>query len=260
VVTNPATATLEIINLDDSSEGAAGSPTQNVEQPQVSPAPASAAMMTQTQLASSGQALRGPGSAVRLDHLSVTYPGVQSNWHVNWQAKDLNCVYPYDAEMMAKVGEVGCLEVGSVMMARCLAIMQYHRRAAEERINLRDRVEDLEQKGDHLTEEKVKLSQEVHGLRQTVSDRHSMLAEKEMQLLHFKGLCECREAELTQCRDKLIRLEQGIKNAEVRVTELHASVARLETEMTKKEATWDSEKAQLEKPASRYMRMVFSRP
>jgi len=84
----------------------------------------------------------------------VTSPGVQSNWHVNQQAKDLSQVYPYDADLMAKVGKVGCFEAGSIMMARCLALMQYHRHTAEEKVGLRDQLAGMEQKVEQVTKAK----------------------------------------------------------------------------------------------------------
>lgn len=70
---------------------------------------------------------RGDQAGYRLDHLSITYPSVQSNWHVNWQAKDL-----------------GSLEAGSIMLARCLALMQHCRCAADRRSGLLYKLVDLE--------------------------------------------------------------------------------------------------------------------
>jgi len=104
-----------------SPEGGPGSPARRGE-------PIFTDMAAHIPSSSAGQASQGPGPAIRLDHLSITHLGVQSNWHVERKAKNLTNVYPYDAELMSKVGEVGCFEAGSVMLARCLALMQYHRR------------------------------------------------------------------------------------------------------------------------------------
>jgi len=117
-------ANLEVINLDGSPDGGPGSPACRGE-------PTFTDMAAHIPSSSMGQSSRGPGPAIRLDHLSITYPGVQSNWYVERKAKDLTSVYPYDAELMSKVGEVGCFEAGSVMLARCLALMQHHRRAVK---------------------------------------------------------------------------------------------------------------------------------
>lgn len=173
----------EVINLDDSSEGGVGSLVPRAEQPRITASQTFSEMVTHTQPSPLGQASRGPGPAVRLDHLSITYPGVSSNWHVNRQAKDLGTVYPYDAELMLKVGEVCYLEASCVMMARCMAIMEYHCRASEERVSLHGRLIDLEQKVDHLTKEKEKVEQEVLNLKKAKADKDSMLAEKEVQLV-----------------------------------------------------------------------------
>jgi len=53
---------------------------------------------------------------------------------------------------MAKIGEVGCFEAGRVMMARCLAIMQYHRRTTEEIFGLCDQLAELKRKVVELTQ------------------------------------------------------------------------------------------------------------
>jgi len=84
--------TSEVINLESSSKGAPASPQptdQNL------PKAIQSDVVIRASFSSSGP--------VTLDHLSVTSPGVQSNWHVNRQAKDLSQVYPYDADLMAKV-------------------------------------------------------------------------------------------------------------------------------------------------------------
>ena len=78
-----------------------------------------------------------PNSWAFLLCFELLCPGVQSNRHVARQAKGVSCVYPYDAELMNKVGEVGCLEAGAVMLVRCLSIVQHQRRAAEGRSRLR---------------------------------------------------------------------------------------------------------------------------
>lgn len=125
----------EVINLEGSPEGGPVSPPRPGQ-------PQSKVVRLQTDMVT-----RAPSTSlgpVRLDHLSVTTPGIQSNWHVNRQAKGLSQVYPYNVGLMAKVGEVGCFEADSIMMARCLALMQYHRGIAEEKVSLRARLADLE--------------------------------------------------------------------------------------------------------------------
>jgi len=155
----------KVINLEGSSEGGVGSPPgQDVGNPQTN-------MITRAPPTSSGP--------VRPNHLSVTTPGVQSNWHVNRQAKDLSQVYPYDVELMAKVGGVGCFEADSIMMARCLTIMQYHRRVVEEEISLHGRLTGLEQQVESLMKTKEILEQAVLDLRKVNADKESVLATKE---------------------------------------------------------------------------------
>lgn len=68
---------------------------------------------------------RSSGPKPRLDHLTVTFPGLQSHWNVNRKAKDLGDAYPHDVELMEKIGLEDCLDVGSVMLGRSLAIKQY---------------------------------------------------------------------------------------------------------------------------------------
>jgi len=149
----------EVINLERSSEGGTGSPPKRVtNQP-------STDMVTLAPLTSSGP--------IRLDHLSVTSPGIQSNWHVNRQAKDLSQVYLYDAELMGKVGGVRCFEAGSIMLARCLAIMQHHRQVAEGEVRLRDRLGSLEQQVEGLSKIKENLEQDVLGLKEANADKDS---------------------------------------------------------------------------------------
>jgi len=112
-------------------------------------------------------------------------------------AKDLTGVYPYDAELMSKVGEMGCFEAGSVMLARCLALMQHHRRAAEVKVDLRGQLGDLERKVEDLTKSKADLEREIKTMNQTIASRDAMLADKEAQVSHLQDLCERRETELT---------------------------------------------------------------
>jgi len=114
---------------------------------------------------------------------------------------------------MAKVGEVRCFEAGSIMMARCLALMQYHWRTAEEKVGLCDRLTGLKQKVEQLAKTKESLEQEVLDLWKVNADKDSALAKKETQLLHLQGLCEWREAELTQA-------ERIAKEVESRMVEL----------------------------------------
>jgi len=145
--------TIEVINLEGSSEGALASPPPTQQH---LPKTIQSDVVIRASSSSSGP--------VRLDHLSVTSPDFQSNWHVNRQAKDLSQVYPYNADLMAKVGEVGCFEVGSIMMARCLALMQYHRHTAEEKVGLRDQLAVMKQKFDQVTKAKEGLELEVLSL------------------------------------------------------------------------------------------------
>jgi len=141
----PSEPAPEVINLEGSPEGGTSSPrpfaepslATNMQLPMID-------VTTSSRPQDLGPTSRGPGPAIRLAHLSINYLRVQSNWHVARQAKDVSCVYPYDAELMNKVGEVGCLKAGAVMLARCLSIMQHQRRAAEGRSDLRERVSDLE--------------------------------------------------------------------------------------------------------------------
>ena len=65
---------------------------------------------------------------------------------MNRWAKDLGGVYPYDVELMAKVGEAGCLDAGSTMLARCLAIMQHCRVPSKRKSNLHNKITDLERR------------------------------------------------------------------------------------------------------------------
>jgi len=184
---DPASASLtkevtpEVINLEGSPDGGPGSPTRRGE-------PTFTDMAAHIPSSSAGQSSRGPGPAIRLDHLSITYPGVQSNCHVECKAKDLTGVYPYDAELMSKVGEVGCFEAGSVMLARCLALMQHHRWATEVRVDLCRRLGKLEQKNEDLIKSKAELEREVETLNQALTSRDAMLADKEAQVVHFQGL------------------------------------------------------------------------
>jgi len=141
-------------------------------------------------------------------------------------------VYPYDAELMSKVGEVGCFEAGSVMLARCLALMQHHRRAAEVRVDLRGQLGDLEQKIEDLTKSKAELEREVETLNQTITSRDAMLEDKEAQVAHFQGLCERREAELSRAGEVVAATE--------------AQMAEVRDEMAKRKSTWEAEKFELE--------------
>jgi len=101
-------------------------------------------------------------------------------------------------------------------MARCLAIMQHHRRAAEERVNLHGWLPDLELQMEQLAIAKGKLEQEVLDLKKVNADKESALAEKEV--------------ELAQCREELGRAEYGMKESEAQLTEM-------QTDMTRKEAS-----------------------
>jgi len=75
---DPASASLtkevtpKVINLEGSPDGGLGSPTRYGE-------PTFTDMAAHIPSSSTGQSSRGPGPAIRLDHLSITYPGVQSN-------------------------------------------------------------------------------------------------------------------------------------------------------------------------------------
>jgi len=71
------------------------------------------------------------------------------------------------------------------MLARCLALMQHHRRAAEVRVDLRRRLGELEQKNEDLTKSKAELEWEVEMLNQAFTSRDAMLADKEAQVIHF---------------------------------------------------------------------------
>jgi len=214
-----------VINLDGSPDGGLGSPARRGE-------PTFTDMAAHIPSSSAGQSSRGPGPAIRLDHLSIIYPGVQSNWHVERKAKDLTGVYPYDVELMSKVGEVGCFEAGSVMLVRCLALMQHHRRVAEVRVVLRRRLGDLKQKIEDLTKSKAELKREVETLNQTITSRDAMLVDKEARVAHFQGLCERREAELSRAGEVVAATE--------------AQVAEVRDEMAKKESAWEAEKFDLE--------------
>lgn len=142
VLSPPVTvAPPEVINLDGFSEGGTGSPGPNITQPTVVAAVKTSTVDTvsvtvTTKPSSLGHASRVVGSTSRLDYLSVTFPGIQSHWHVNRKAKDLAGVYSHDADLMGKVGVSRCLDMGVVMLGRCLAIMQYYRAAAERQSDL----------------------------------------------------------------------------------------------------------------------------
>jgi len=210
--------TPEVINLEGSSEGGAGSlPERATNQP-------STDIITRAPITSSGP--------VRLDHLSVTSLGIQSNWHVNRQAKDLSQVYPYDVDLMAKVGGVGCFEAGSIMLARCLAIMQHHCQVAEGEVGLRDRLVGLERQVEGLSKVKEALERDVFDLKEANAGKDVALAEKESELIRLQEVCERKEIEAGLA-------EQKVKTAESRVTELQG-------EMAKQKAEWEDKKRQLE--------------
>jgi len=151
---------------------------------------------------------------------------------VERKAKDLTGVYPYDAELMSKVSEVGCFKADNVMLARCLALMQHHRQAAEVKVDLRGPLGDLERKVEELTKSKADLEQEVETLNQTIASRDAMLADKEAQVAHFQDLWERRETELTRAGEAVAATE--------------AQVAEVRVEMARKESAWEAEKFELE--------------
>jgi len=131
-------------------------------------------------------------------------------------------VCPYDADLMAKVREVGCFEARSVMMARCLAITQYHHRIAEERSGLQEQLVELEKKVVELAQAKIELEGEIRELKRAHTEKDFVLVNKETQLLQSQELCVQWEIELTHCRKDLARLEEVMKAAEVRVAEKEA--------------------------------------
>ena len=102
----------------------------------------------------------------------------------------MSCVHPYDAELMDKVGEVGCLEAGVVILARCLSIMQHQRRAVEGHSGLHDRVSDLERQFADHTQARKTLETELEDIKRVVAEKEHALTEKESQMTHLQGLCD----------------------------------------------------------------------
>jgi len=90
---------------------------------------------------------------------------------------------------MGKVGGVGCFEADSVMLARCLAIMQHHCQVAEGEVGLRDRLASVERQVESLMKDKEILEQEVITLKEADAGKDSVLAEKELELLRLRELC-----------------------------------------------------------------------
>jgi len=79
----PSEPAPEVINLEGSPEGGAGSPRPFTEpSPAIKAQPSMTDVTTSSRPQASGPTSRGPGPTIRLDHLSINYPGVQSNWHV----------------------------------------------------------------------------------------------------------------------------------------------------------------------------------
>jgi len=66
----------------------------------------------------------------------------------------LEGAYPFDVEL-AKVGVAGCLNIGSVMLGRCLSIMQHCRVAAESQSDLQRKNANLEKQVKQLLKEKA---------------------------------------------------------------------------------------------------------
>jgi len=57
--------------------------------------------------------------------------------------------------MMKKLGLEDCLDAGSVMVGRCLAIMQHFHGAAWDHLDLWGKIADLERQVKQLSKEKV---------------------------------------------------------------------------------------------------------
>jgi len=73
------------------------------------------------------------------------------------------------------VGEVGCLETGAVMLARCLSIVQHQRRAAEGRPGLRECVSDLERQVADQTQAGKVLEAELEDAKKVMAKKKRAL-------------------------------------------------------------------------------------